>query len=153
MEFTEFLPPSWRLLSWGKALCPWKVSLELHFMKILLYRHNFFKCIFEWLSKKCDGKEVTFPLARCVFWRKNNCKLLLSLSTCMHAKPLRSCPTLYDPARLLCPWDSPGKNTGVGCHTLLQAIFQTEGSNPHLLHWLLYCRQILYRLSCQGRPH
>ena len=42
--------------------------------------------------------------------------------------------------RLLCPWDSPGKNTGVGCHTLLQGIFLTQGLNPCLLH----CRQILY---------
>ena len=43
------------------------------------------------------------------------------------------------PARLLGPWDSPGrKNTGVGCHFLLQGIFLTQGSNPHLfrlLHW------------------
>ena len=36
---------------------------------------------------------------------------------------------------ILCPWDSPGKNTGVGCHFLLQRIFLTQGSNPHLLHW------------------
>ena len=36
------------------------------------------------------------------------------------------------PVRLLCPWDSPGKNTGVGCHFLLQGIFLTQGSNPHL---------------------
>ena len=32
--------------------------------------------------------------------------------------------------RFLCPWDSPGKNTGVGCHSLLQEIFPTQGSNP-----------------------
>ena len=38
------------------------------------------------------------------------------------------------PNRLLCPWDSPGKNTGVGCHALLQGIFPTQGSNPGLLH-------------------
>ena len=31
--------------------------------------------------------------------------------------------------------DSPGKNTGVGCHFLLQGIFLTQGSNQHLLHW------------------
>ena len=37
------------------------------------------------------------------------------------------------PARLLCPWDSPGKNTGVGCH-VLQGIFLTQGLNPYLLH-------------------
>ena len=46
-------------------------------------------------------------------------------------------------ARLLCPWNSPGKNTGVGCHSLLQRIFLTQGSNPGLLH----CRQILYHRS------
>ena len=34
-----------------------------------------------------------------------------------------------------CPWDSPGKDTGVGCHALLQGIFPTQGSNLHLLHW------------------
>jgi len=33
---------------------------------------------------------------------------------------------------LLCPWDSPGKNTGVGYHALSQRIFPTQGSNPHL---------------------
>ena len=48
-------------------------------------------------------------------------------------------------ARLLCPWDSPGKKTGVGCHALLQGIFPTWGLNPGLLH----CRQILYCLSHQ----
>ena len=39
--------------------------------------------------------------------------------------------------------DSPGKNTEVGCHTLIQEIFPTQGWNPGLSH----CRQILYRLS------
>ena len=41
------------------------------------------------------------------------------------------------PARLLCAWDSLGKNTGVGCHALLQGIFPAQGSNPHIL-CLLY---------------
>ena len=44
--------------------------------------------------------------------------------------------------------DFPGKNTGVGCHFFLQRIFQTQGSNPHLLH----CGWILYPLSHQGSP-
>ena len=42
------------------------------------------------------------------------------------------------PTMFLRPWDFPGKNTGVGCHFLLQGIFPTQGSNPHLLcllHW------------------
>ena len=52
-------------------------------------------------------------------------------------------PHGLQPARLLCPWDSPGRNTGVGCHALLQGIFPTQGLNPGLL----LCTQILYRLS------
>ena len=51
------------------------------------------------------------------------------------------CPTLCTsmdyspPARLLCPWDFPGKNTGVGFHSLLQRIFPTQGLSLCLLHW------------------
>ena len=44
------------------------------------------------------------------------------------------------------PWNSPGKNTRVGCHSLLQGIFLTQRLNPGFLH----CRQILYHLSRQG---
>ena len=44
--------------------------------------------------------------------------------------------------------DSPGKNTGMGCHALLQGIFPTQGSNPGLPH----CRWIPYHLSHQGSP-
>ena len=40
------------------------------------------------------------------------------------------------PARPLCPWDFPGKNTGMGCHFLLQGISPPQGWNPRLLHWL-----------------
>ena len=62
-------------------------------------------------------------------------------SQCMRAKLLQSCPTLCNQWTVahqapLC--DSPGKNTGVGCHVLLQGIFLTQGLNPcllSLLHW------------------
>ena len=65
----------------------------------------------------------------------------------------QSCLTLCDPMDCSQPGssahgDSPGKNTGVGCHALLQGIFPTQGSNP----CLLYCRWILYHLSHQGSP-
>ena len=57
----------------------------------------------------------------------------------MHAyKLLQSCPTLCYPDRLHCPWDSPGRITGMGCHALLQGIFPTQGLNSCLLcllHW------------------
>ena len=39
------------------------------------------------------------------------------------------------PVRLLCPWDSPGKNTGMGCHAFFQRIFLTQGLKLSLLHW------------------
>ena len=61
----------------------------------------------------------------------------------MPARSLELYPTLWihglQSARLLfCPWDSPGKNTGVGCHALLQGIFPTQRLNQLLLcllHW------------------
>ena len=52
------------------------------------------------------------------------------------------------PARLLCPWTSLGKNIGVGCHALLPEIFSTQGLDLGLPN----CRQNLYRLSHQGSP-
>ena len=66
----------------------------------------------------------------------------------------KSCPTLCDPMDCSLPGssvhgDSPGKNTGVGCHALLQGIFPTQELNWGLLH----CRQILYQLSYQGSPN
>ena len=71
----------------------------------------------------------------------------------MCVKLLQSCPTLSDPM-YHCPpgssvhGDSLGKNTGVGCHALLQGIFPTQGWNLGLPH----CKQILYCLSHQGSP-
>ena len=60
-------------------------------------------------------------------------------------------PCGLQPARFLCPGDSPGRNTGVGCHALLQEIFHTQGSNLclfHLLHWQVG----LYHLCHLGSP-
>ena len=54
----------------------------------------------------------------------------------------------YSPPGSTVHGDSPGKNTGVGCHALLQGIFQTQGSNPGLPQ----CRQILYLLRHKGSP-
>ena len=67
-------------------------------------------------------------------------------------KSLQSCPTLCDTMDFRPPGssvhgDSPGQNTGVACHFLLQGVFLTQGSNPGLR-----CRQIVYCLSHQGSP-
>ena len=66
---------------------------------------------------------------------------------------IQSCLTLCDPMDRSSPGSSvhgdfPSKNTGVGCHVLLQGIFPTQGSNPGLLS----CRRILYHLNHQGSP-
>ena len=57
---------------------------------------------------------------------KKGCGQLKSGAAAAAAKSLQSCPTLRpqrrQPTRLPCPWDSPGKNTGVGCHLLLQCM-------------------------------
>ena len=72
------------------------------------------------------------------------------LPTCLVAQ---SCLTLCNSTNCSPPGstvhgDSPGKNTGVGCHAFHQGIFLTQGSNPRLP----YCRWILYPLSHQGSP-
>ena len=64
---------------------------------------------------------------------------------CDKVKVAEWCPTLR-PHGLYGPWNSPGQNTGVGSHSLLQGIFPTQGLNPALLH----CRRILYQLSHKG---
>ena len=53
--------------------------------------------------------------------------------------------------RLLCPRDSPGKSTAVGCHALLLGIFPTQGSNLGLLQ-LVHCRQILFHWATREAP-
>ena len=65
----------------------------------------------------------------------------------------QSCPTLCDPMDCSPPGssvhgDSPGKNTGVGCHALLQGISPTQGSNPGLPH----CRRIILPSEPAGEP-
>ena len=76
---------------------------------------------------------------------RNNVALM-----CVHADtsimPDSAWPYRLQTTRLLCPWYSLGKNTGMDCHALLQGIFPTQGLNPDLL----LCRKILYNLSFQG---
>ena len=69
------------------------------------------------------------------------CSLLCSVASVMSNSLW---PHRLQSVRLLCPWDSPGKNTGVGCHALLQGIFLTQGLYPHV--HLLHCRLIFLPL-------
>ena len=66
------------------------------------------------------------------------CTHLITLCVCVCACLVMSdslWPHRLWPARLLCPWDFPGKNTREGCHFLFQGIFPTQVSNLCLLHW------------------
>ena len=70
-----------------------------------------------------------------------NTKIMTSVPLFIHAQSLQSCPTPCDHMYCSMPGfsvygDSPGKNTGVGCHACLQEIFLTWGSNQHLLYLL-----------------
>ena len=65
-----------------------------------------------------------------LLWEEWNCHLL---AVCVRVCSVMSdslWPQGLDPDRPLCPWDSPGKNTGVGCHFLLQRIFPTQQLKP-----------------------
>ena len=78
-----------------------------------------------WGHTESDTTEATWQQQQCLKWK--------------------SCRTLCDPMDCIV---SPGQNTGVGSHSLLQVIFPTQGSNPGIPH----CRRILYQLSHQGSP-
>ena len=84
-------------------------------------------------------------------WLHNRWMYLISLACMLISHSVMSDslqPRGLWPTRLRCPWNSPGENSGVGSHSLLQGIFLTQESNPGLYH----CRQILYHLSHQGSP-
>ena len=90
------------------------------------------------ITKHWAGLSVlysSFPLASC-FTRV--CVLVTQLCLTLAVR--------WTVAQLLCPGDSPGNDTGEGCHSLLQAIFPTQGSNPGLLH----CRRILHHWATKG---
>ena len=59
---------------------------------------------------------------------------------CTHMLRCLTLRNTMEPTRLLCPWNSPGKNTGASCHFLLQGIFPTQRLNLGLLH----IRQMFY---------
>ena len=113
-----------------------------------------------WVSHERRGSRVSAAMAAAPARRKYMCLQSLwllqasssfLLSPCLPWVQQTVCTVRYSktigvmnrisdqqPTRLLCPWDSPGKNIGVSCHSLLQGIFLTQGLNPHLLcllHW------------------
>ena len=98
-------------------------------------------CSTSWMPHKCNLSLQGFFF---LFALKMFLKFYTGVCTCMlsHFNRVRLFQPLWTTAcrAPLCPWDSPGKNTGVGCHFLHQGIFPTQRSNLHLSH--LLCWQV-----------
>ena len=138
-------------------------------------------CLFSEEKSRKDGQERTIILSElllgivcvcvcvCVRARAHECRcecmhvfgivcvcVCAHTQVCMHACACAQlCPPLrphgLQPTRLLCPWDSPSKNTGGGCHFLLQGIFPTQRSNRRFL-CLLQLAGEFFTLSHLGGP-
>ena len=101
-----------------------------------LFLYNFMQINYKHMNKKCFSYGIIIEKNRCaeiqVLWQWKSF----------------SCVQHFVTSWTIQSWNSPGPNTGVGSCSILQEIFQTQGSNPGLKH----CRQILYQLSHQGSP-
>ena len=99
------------------------------------------------LKKKKSGKFfIILKIFYLLLW-KNISSLKVKVLVAQSCLTLLKSNGLQTP-RLLCPWDSPGKNTELGCHFLLPWIFLIQGSNPGHLH----CRQRLLPSEPPGNP-
>ena len=134
IPFYAFFKPNWS--SYRYAFLPFKLhawikywktyaDIEMQFSIYHLTQMSMYFCLFV-----CDRK---VPINS--FYKEDHSVMFNSWQT-------------HEPTRLPCPWNSPGRNTGVGCHFLLQGIFLTQEWNPGLPH----CKQSLYHLSHKGSP-
>ena len=79
--------------------------------------------------------------------KNNTIVILVGVCVCVHSVMSDSFSTPKTVAHQApCPWNFPGKNTGVGCHFLLRGIFPTQGLNPCLLHWQLDSLPLCHQL-------
>ena len=133
---------------WHKVIHFWK-ELELKKWRrnpICCVGHC---CIQGWTKQHlCSGGDRAFL---CSLLKSTSCQTLLPTCSPLWTPhgpcftlPFDSCSSSlcdlmgYSPPGFSVQWDSPSKNTGVGCHALLQGVFPTQGSNPRvsrLLHW------------------
>ena len=145
----EFIP--WSLYSispiscnilYFKILFVWYENCSSCFLLTFIYMEYLFPS--SYFQSVCVSKsEIGLLLTACIF-----ILFIYPFSqSVFYVKVTQLCPTLCDP-RFLCPWDFLFKNSGVGCHFLLQRIFLTQGLNPGHPH----CRQTVYSLSYQGSP-
>ena len=109
------------------------LSCEFHNIFIFVHKMSTVKLLYVQTLKRIPGGPVVKTQVQ---------SLVRELRSCLHACEVALAmsdslrPHGLERARLLCLWDSPGKNTDVGCHFLLEGIFLTQGSNPNLLCFL-----------------
>ena len=166
-----FLVKIWRWQTQQISVEPTGLLLHLGFFQIPIHIpiprvHTLTKAwqISPWLckaSRLCQGSTIQttclspgtkvavafYSLINNSFWNSVHWSFFMHFSIYVSHLVMSnsSQPHGLQPTRLLCPWNSPGKNTGVDSHSLLQGMFPTQQLNPGLLH----CRQILYHLSHQ----
>ena len=126
----------WSAPSW-LSFCVWYYPHHCHCCAgyCRLRRTGMEKTIVRLPQSLCSCWQTALPQLKEWLW----CPVSVSRSVVSDSLRLHG----LSPTRLLCPGDFPGKNTGVGCHSLLWRIFPTQGSN-------LYYRQILHCLNHQG---
>ena len=139
--FTFWAPSSRIPLTFRIKMIPNAGIIYLYFCLLLDVGLGFLHCTDN--SPKISVTPIRWSVCVCVCVYGggvvlSNFLLVFSSCFCLFSK---SCLTLLQlhglqPARLLCPWNFPGNNTGKGCHFLLQEIFSIQGLNPHLLHYM-----------------
>ena len=146
----------WLILHRLKMIFPRWHAVSFHTEKLwvtLKWRSLLLKLPLTWyvlclLTQSCHSSESWWVYDQVVVRFSVWC-----VCVCVCAQSLQLCLILCKPMDCSPPGssvhgDSSGKNTGVGCHALLQGIFPTQRLNPGLLHF----RRILYQLSYQGSP-
>ena len=142
---------SFIIISWRKHFCFSCKRCMLWLLPRLLEEQTFWK----WISFHAVEKQSRYATAAFIktclpTWPSIAVHKPYGVCVCVCSVESDSLwPHEVLPARLLCPWDSPGKHTGVGCHFLLLGIFPPQGLNPRFLHWTW----ILYLLSHWGFPN
>ena len=128
------------------------------FFTVLLYCFLFHSKVLRSDNKDMQSPPPPLSVRNDMLWIIISAKVVtlfpLMLSQCGHMLSVVSdsfWPYRLEPTKLLCPWGSPGKNTRVGCHFLLQGIFPTPELNLHLMH-LLHWKADSLPLSHQGSP-
>ena len=111
--------------------CPWTFdhfSMTVHFLTLA------------WWFKTSQNSRGSWKSPSPLWWTLTSLNLPQSKyhGICVSNACMHTITSVMSDSLQLCPSDSPGKNTGVGCRAYLQGIFPTQGSNPcliRLLHW------------------